>query len=150
MIPVHQTTFGVKKWPHVPGNCLSACIASILEIPVKEVPNFISSSDYRDGLWVGRLNAWLGELGLYAYCLLANEEDVHTSPPSGFYIAYGRSIKNNLHAVVCKDNRMVHDPDARQTGLMSVEGVVVIVPLEEVFLFDGEVFDSLASPMACP
>jgi hypothetical protein len=130
MRPVDQTSFGVKRFPHVPGNCLSACIASILEMPVEEIPNFVDTSDYRDGLWVGRLNAWLETLGLYAYTVLADEWDVHTNPPVGYYIAYGRSINNNLHAVVCKDNCMVHDPDSRRTGLVSVEGVVVIVPYE--------------------
>jgi hypothetical protein len=140
MIPVHQTTFGVKRFPYVPGNCLSACIASILEIPLEEVPNFVDTSDHRDGLWVGRLNAWLGQLGLYAYCHLANEFDVHLDPPRGtllmddFYIAYGRSIKGNLHAVVCKDNCMVHDPDERQTGLVSIEGVIAIAAFEPRWL----------------
>src|SRR5580700_3839101 len=60
MQPVDQSTFGA--W----GNCLSACIASILEIPLDEVPLFHDPSSPVYVPQVVRLNAWLEPRGLRA------------------------------------------------------------------------------------
>ncbi len=44
MKPVDQTTFG-----HPGGNCFSACVASLLEMSVDQVPYFMGHDD-----WFGR------------------------------------------------------------------------------------------------
>lgn len=53
MIPVDQTKFGDE------GNCYQACLASILEIGIDEVPTFSSSSN-----WVREVQQWLEQRGL--------------------------------------------------------------------------------------
>lgn len=53
MIPVDQTTYG-----HTDGNCFSACVASILEIPIEEVPNTLGVN--------AELMRWLAGRGLSA------------------------------------------------------------------------------------
>jgi predicted subunit of tRNA(5-methylaminomethyl-2-thiouridylate) methyltransferase len=54
MKPVKQTIFGLG------GNCFAASIASILELPVEEVPNFmaIETADY----WTP-MREWLRQRG---------------------------------------------------------------------------------------
>ncbi len=123
MTPVDQTTFGVKKWPYLPGNCLSACVASILDLRVEDVPLFVQKSDPCDGIWPERLDAWLGQRGLGALILPAS---VVLVPPVGFHILYGRSVKNHEHAVVAKESAIVHDPHPSRTGLAKVDCVILI------------------------
>jgi hypothetical protein len=111
MIPVYQNILTPPK-----GNCVAACVASILEIPLETVPNF---NDYPD--WWEALNWFLGLYGLYAV-------DV-TIPPGrewfvcrGYHLINGQSPRFDcLHAVVGKDGRMVHDPFPGGTGLKSIE-----------------------------
>lgn len=133
MTPVDQTTFGVKRWPYLPGNCLSACVASILDMPTESVPLFVEKSDPCDGIWPERLDAWLVERGLHALILPAG---IVLAPPEGFYILYGRSVKDHEHAVVAKDNAIVHDPHPSRTGLARVDCVILITsaasPFQEV------------------
>jgi hypothetical protein len=122
MTPVDQTTFGVKRFPYLPGNCLSACVASILDLPIESVPLFVEKSDPCDGVWSERLDAWLQQRGLRALILPASVVFV---PPLGFYILYGRSVKNHEHAVVAKDNSIVHDPHPSRTGLAKVDCIIM-------------------------
>jgi len=64
MIPKHQDKFGVKE-----GNCYAACVASILEIPLEDVPNFCAA----EGDWVYKMNKWLGGFGFCMYDLELSE-----------------------------------------------------------------------------
>lgn len=123
MTPVDQTTFGVKRWPYLPGNCLSACVASILDLQTEHVPLFVEESDPCDGIWPERLDAWLGQRGLGVLILPAS---IVLAPPEGFYILYGRSVKDHEHAVVGKNGRVVHDPHPSRTGLAKIDCVIMI------------------------
>lgn len=53
MIPVEQTVFNSTT-----GNCIAASIASVLEMPLDDVPNFMA--DPTDDWW-GGLQHWLKE-----------------------------------------------------------------------------------------
>ena len=55
MIPLDQTSFGATA-----GNCFSASVASILEMPLEDVPNFNPEN------WFNELNEWLPNYGLFA------------------------------------------------------------------------------------
>jgi hypothetical protein len=122
MTPVDQTTFGVKKWPYLPGNCLSACVASILDLSTESVPLFVEKDPY-DNIWFERLSAWLAERDLGALILPAA---VVLVPPEGFYILYGRSVKDHEHAVVAKGDEIVWDPHPSRTGLAKVDCVIML------------------------
>jgi hypothetical protein len=90
MIPVYQTIDGPD------GNCYQACMASILEVPLGEIPTF---AGWRD------LRAWLAERG---WSLVFGRKD-------GCSIASQQTIRG-IHAVVCFDGEMVHDPSPRPFG----------------------------------
>ena len=136
MIPVDQTTFGAPG-----GNCFSACVASILELPISEVPYFMSAPDD----WWGPFKAWCVERGIYPFYMPPAEVNgvprVPPPAPAGFAIMCGpaprRAIaregvtytENPLHAVVACDGAMVHDPNPERTGLVEVHDYVVLVPL---------------------
>lgn len=87
MIPVYQTRHGPE------GNCFEACLASILEIGIEQVPVFSGWDDLRK--WLTARN-WLLEFG---------RSDGHA-------IASVQTLRG-IHAVVCLDGQIVHDPSPR-------------------------------------
>ena len=54
MRPVFQTEFEEGR-----GNALQACVSSLLELSLEDVPNFIEFADYRQ-----TMNEWLAKRGL--------------------------------------------------------------------------------------
>lgn len=102
MKPVDQTIMTPPK-----GNCVAACIASILELPLDEVPNFI----WRDTFWED-LNDWLAKRGLY---LVGIPTDWVVR---GYHIIDGKSKSGPWnHVVVGLDGKMVHDPNPKRLGI---------------------------------
>jgi hypothetical protein len=110
MLPVDQTTHGPSH-----GNCISACVASILEVPIEVVPCFV------DEHWWERFVGWLAALGLAA-------TSVEDTIPPGYSIAFGPSTRlaGRGHACVALDGVIVHDPHPSREGLPIVFHYVVI------------------------
>src|SRR5271155_626834 len=110
MRPVDQSTFGV--W----GNCLPACVASLLEMPLDEVPLFHDPSSPVYVPQVVRLNAWLEPRGLRAeeatFVPFPIEQMVVDlfSADGDFYILGGMSPRRRGHVVVASRRGIVHDP----------------------------------------
>lgn len=112
MIPVHQTVFGNGK-----GNCFAAVIASILELPLEEVPNFCG--DYGDAWWE-KTQEWLVLRGLYGIEFTLHPEQIQSGfvlpfPSEARFIATGKSPRGEFHhCVVAKLEQErfqgVHDP----------------------------------------
>lgn len=107
MIPVDQDVFGEEK-----GNCWSACIASILELKLKEVPNFCGGQDHNfkpcsPDDWAKETGIWLEKRGYVGAFFLA--PDIYR--PDSFHILSGKSPRGEWeHAVVALGNALVHDP----------------------------------------
>lgn len=99
--PVEQTVLG---WPN--GNCFSACVASILEIPLDTVPAY--QCDLADDGWWARWVAWFEEHGYRAVWRLHTKEE---PAPRGYAILGAKSPRGQFtHAVVCLDGEIVWDP----------------------------------------
>lgn len=111
MIPVDQTTFGAPG-----GNCLSACVASILDLPIEEVPYFMSDRFNPQGVdWVRKLNSWLRPRGYRCHVFV---RDIMIPE---YHIAHGVSPRGvGTHAVVARGNRMVHDPHPSRQGIVGL------------------------------
>lgn len=136
MKPVDQTVLS-KPDENVWGNCLEACVASLLEIPIEDVPNFGIDSG-----WFGRYLAFIREQGY--------EMPSHFHFPGGFpfgagpdlgvgvdgcFIAAGPSPRQLhfgdgaplYHAVIVDaSGNVVHDPHPSRAGVLRVEEVDVI------------------------
>ncbi len=119
MIPVDQTTFGVPD-----GNCFSACVASLLEMPIDQVPHFMSADS-----WLDALAEWLLPLGLYPVFFRVATCSEDQWRPQGFYILGGESARGP-HAVVARGHKVVHDPHPSRVGLSKHEDATLIVPLD--------------------
>jgi len=100
------------------GNCHQACLASLLELPLEEVPHFFDKGvfeDTEDGLKAQDI--WLAAQG-YGWVELPCTGDSLKDAlnfaakygSKGHYILVAESKKGCGHSVVCKGNKIVHDP----------------------------------------
>jgi hypothetical protein len=116
--PVDQTSYGFNT-----GDCFSACLASILEIPIDVVPLFL-------GPHHTSFLPWLARLGLGATRYTPPQ---YTYLPQGYSIAAGPSKRfgGRLHACVAYNGSVVHDPHPSRDGLPLgvTEYVVIHTPL---------------------
>ncbi len=129
MKPVMQTTLGEDK-----GNCMSACIASMLEMPIREVPTFLDKET-----WVRDLNDWLHQYGLFYLEIKWNPFPIQLSAPV-LCIASGKSPRGNfLHCVIGKikpvslykaDMELIHDPHPNREWLIDVQDVGFLIPFD--------------------
>lgn len=115
MKPQMQTTSEPGK-----GNCWSACIASILEIPLTDIPDFWDGDDddSNEKWW---LNA-RRYLDCYELMMLTTILEKHDDLGGGwdcYWIACGKSPRHNCksHCVVYFADAMVHDPHPDGMGL---------------------------------
>lgn len=127
MKPVLQTTFGLK------GNCFQACVASILELPLEQVPNFCQ--DDPEGWW-DQFRDWLVQYELCPVCVTVppqwqGEGELPLSElPRTYYILSGKSPRgDHLHSIVVYEGESAHDPHRSDRGLCSVADAIFFVPL---------------------
>ena len=127
MKPVDQTTFGFPG-----GNCFSACVASLLELPIDEVPYFMGDSLEDDGgAWFERFLAWLKPRNLYAVCFKLGD----SWRPAGLHILSGKSPRElantrALHSVVALGDEVLPDPHPSRAGVLSRDDTVILIPLD--------------------
>jgi hypothetical protein len=123
MIPVDQTRMHDPA-AGVPGNCMQAALASILELPLELVP------DPTDGKLVDtpeRLNAYCGRVD----DLLADHNLYRFGLPEqglpGLHLASGVSPRGVGHVVVRDGWETVHDPHPSREGLARIDRVIVLI-----------------------
>lgn len=123
MKPVDQTVFTVPG-----GNCFSACVASLLEIPIDAVPYFMGDKPPGEPEdWFGRLLDWLRPRGYWAIPLPVG----NGWKPEGLCILSGKSPRGDYdHCVIARGLDVVHDPHPSRAGIQTMVDVVVLVPLE--------------------
>ena len=118
MIRTVQTRVGEN------GNCFMACLSSMLEIPLNQVPDF-KGANLDPGV-----NEFLRKYGL-SYKEIPAEDD---NAPIGLHLALGTSPRGGQHAVVEKDGVLLHDPhpvsDDPRRGLTDVKAYGLLLPLK--------------------
>ncbi len=139
IIPVDQTTFGVPG-----GNCLSACIASILQLGIEEVPYFMSN-DVNGREWITKLATWLVQFGLYPVVVtgLASGQLGYVAAHlvikgfAGVHILQGPTVRGGTHAVVGVGNTIIHDPHPSRAGLVSISERTLLVPYKPHLILEA-------------
>lgn len=120
MKPVFQTIFGKPD-----GNCFQACVASILEMDLEDVPHFCKGDDPN---WMENLNKWLHQFGLGALTVAFQNRSPITK---GWCLAGGPcGPEDVMHEVVMKDLKMVHNPHEGWGELTKVVDYTFIVVLD--------------------
>ncbi len=112
MIPLNQIVLD-----NIYGDCFRACLASIFEFPIEEMPNFWEQTQNPEEFW--ELNdSWLVKNKGYR-CMPVQFEPKDTHLIDGIIcIACGTSPRGDCdHAVVWQDG-IIHDPHPGSIGLV--------------------------------
>lgn len=135
MIPVTQTKVSVnnsKGEKVIYGNCFAACVASLLELPITEVPNIETLFDM-DMYHQEVLDKWLNHKGYEMSvddrlrCFHPNLPNYIDSPTyreefrDKYYLVSGKSPRGVMHMTIYKNGRMVWDPHPTKEGLLTEE-----------------------------
>lgn len=110
-----QTKFGPDE-----GNCFAACVASLLSLPIDDVPDFNQPGKN----WRRLFEEWLKPRGLAPLIVYKGA----ILPGGMHYLAGGPGPRGCPHAVIYLDGAMVHDPHPSRDGLESVSDYTFIVP----------------------
>ena len=109
MIPVDQTIFEFGT-----GDCMRACIASIFELDIETVPNFMQDGNAKFNEY---LNNWCESRFLRAIDITTDDLKILQDC---YVIACGdspRAKNGERHAVVWLNEQIVFDPHPHRTGL---------------------------------
>lgn len=116
------------------GNCVSACVASILNRPLDEVPHFgeegvVLGDVVEDGVGHG-LHWWAMLLGYMAAAGYSPVElpDVDHGEPGEYLFVAGLSPRGVMHQVIYRDGTLWHDPHPSRDGLADVREVLAWRP----------------------
>ena len=118
MKPVIQTIISDPS-KDVHGNCLGACLASIMELSIEEVPKIQDMGQN----WFPAFWDFLIKHGYMFHGTGKSENvEVYDKGVDGYYIVNGDSPRGFVrgHSVVYYKGKMVHDPHPDGTGLLKV------------------------------
>lgn len=100
------------------GNCMQAAVASLLDLPLEEVPHFCAFPD-----WLGYLAIWSAQRGWAVRHRNADE-------PVALGIACGPSPRGVEHATVMRDGEITWDPHPSRDGLLSIARIWEFTPAD--------------------
>lgn len=136
MIPVTQTKVVIKnsKDEFVQrGNCYAAAIASIIELPISEVPNVEVFFHLDNGYWAIVMHTFLESKGwelvndqqnlkemFHPINPFPNVKD-HSQYYNRPYLISGKSSRGVYHTCVYNNGTLVHDPHPSREGLITLE-----------------------------
>lgn len=111
------------------GNCMSAFIASVLELPLDEVPYF--AEGWPDGeVFHRRVNDFLRQFNLAIMFSDCQAHFEYFGVKGVVHMLGGKSERGVNHATVGIDGALAHDPHPSKAGLVSVDddwGVFVVL-----------------------
>ena len=122
MKPIMQTDLTFET-----GNCGEACVASILEIELSDIPSLHNPDDPSDGnFYCKNLRNFLDKFGLsYIDLRVLDEHDPADFLKDCWIIATGPSPRGtkdwHRHAVVWRNGKIIHDPHPNNEGLKEIE-----------------------------
>lgn len=109
MTPVDQQHLHT---PTTPGDCYSAVLATLLDLPLSAVPYFAAQHQHSPHAFYDAVETYLASQGYAVY--------YHATPaPGEYHILSGTSPRDPTlhHAVVARDGIIVHDPHPSRAGL---------------------------------
>jgi hypothetical protein len=124
MKKLNQTKYGEE------GNCFAACIASLFEVEIADIPFLADYKNWDEYLSV--LNSILRNK--FEVILLHGEfkdwEDyLKENYIDSYYIVSGDSNKGLEHAVIYKNGELFHNPNNLGTEIINIKHVYVFLKL---------------------
>lgn len=117
MKPVYQSR---TDEPAQHGDCFAACVASMLELPLCDVPHFYADSDRTDRPLLPRELAfqqqWFASQGItyvefgFVCALSLIFKNMAERNGTLHYLLTGNNLRRRAHSVIARGDRIVHDP----------------------------------------
>lgn len=136
---IMQTRFGRGH-----GNCFQACLASVFELSLEEVPDFAEGPDFcTDEMWNQRWDKWNDQNNLNVVLVdILVDGTMEAITSDAIVIATGQSPRNQgKHSVVWKNGVVIHDPYPVGHGASGASGLIgpptcftIIVPKDPSIL----------------
>jgi hypothetical protein len=118
---------------HKDGNCLAACVATLLNMPLAQVPNFVGFSTHNG--WYENLRDWLQQYTHYTPIMLVVGEDDDPSEVMRWVTCIGLGLNHcdEHHAVILRSNALLFDPAPAVAvqGLNSIEAYILLINTRE-------------------
>ena len=111
MIPVEMISAHSPKDGSY-GDCYRACMASILELPAEKVPHFVWDDPTNEEFYK-RVDLFLMPMGMIRLAIPYTVDPRLTMSlvnPGVYYIYSGETRSGTGHSVVCRGDKIVHDP----------------------------------------
>jgi len=105
------------------GNCTQASVATIMGIPLSEVPDFANLTKDAGVFWE-MFETWFLSKGYQA--VMQHGDRVY----DGLYLASGPTSRGHYHMVVYRAGSLVWDPHPSKEGISEVAYTWVVVPLD--------------------
>jgi hypothetical protein len=105
------------------GNCLQASIASLFELSLDNVPHFAM---YHEDEWSLKFTDFIYEQGYLYEGYAPISEIKNYQGVNNHHIVMGTSKRGYKHAVVYKNNELIHDPHPEGGGLIKEDGFLMI------------------------
>ena len=107
------------------GNCMAACLASLLDLPLWMVPPFEEMFGRGSDQVYERIDEWL--IRMFGLVLgMKGRHDPVQLPE--FYIASGPSSRGVSHAVIYSRGSLIHDPHYSNEGISEVRYCQFLTP----------------------
>ena len=144
MIPVDQIRTGFGR-----GQCTEASIASLLGIPLADVPDLWAGPDAEEQQpQSNRIRMWewmkshhgvmqcavqfakpMPILEAWEFAMTDSAIVEWGKATDGYHLADGDNPDGCAHYVVCRNGAMVHDPNPRRRGIVAAAGLSWLIPL---------------------
>ncbi|HEY9352759.1 MAG TPA: hypothetical protein VIP28_05890 [Nocardioides sp.] len=117
------------------GNCVAACVATLLGISLEEVPHFIEFGIAYGDSETDKASAghhwWAMMLGFFAGrgLWVTELESVRRGERGEVLLVCGPSPRGVMHQVLYRDGRLWHDPHPSRAGVLEVREVLAVRPL---------------------
>lgn len=152
MTPITQTILGTpvngrtchEMWAEdpewLPGNCLQAAVASLMDLPLNEVPHFVADRRPGPSPWLAMRTfarqhgvdfGWCPVTPEYADTLAALRSEARDAENEFRYcLAAGESPRGTRHVVVwdLADDDLAHDPHPSGAGLVTRDRIEWLTP----------------------
>lgn len=123
MIPVYQDRFPSKDGKKT-GNSFIACLASLLEMPLRGIPQPAPGSNR------AAVSQTLVDMLYDAGVVL---ESFGKSIPDGYAIRSGYTVAGVPHSVITLQGQVIHDPHPLGLPLVRIEENWAVVKLDEAY-----------------
>lgn len=126
--PVREVTqwFLAGREDGIPGDCVRAAVASLLDLDPAKVPHFTCQDDVR--VWHYALLGFAAEHG-WVVDRRAVKTEGELLPEFG--LAIGPSPRGVSHAVVVRSGKVVWDPHPSREGLVDIQQVIEFTRKEQ-------------------